>query len=172
MINGTSKIKEAEFNLGVIYEILGENNHAIKCYERVISIDPKHIFTYNLPTAFVTLNDLLNKDSSNQPFRIINNNMNFKIDNLTSVDNGDDTTTINIFFSHNFINRKNQLKSSNVVDTNYNGGLTFNSSIFYEYLVNNTNGTITIDNFGSIPLDHGGQNFKSNSSIDIDSNFS
>ena len=31
----------------MIYEILGENNDAIKCYERVISIDPNHIFTYN-----------------------------------------------------------------------------------------------------------------------------
>ena len=120
-------------------------------------IPRKHIFTYTLPTAFVTSNDLTNKDSSNQPFRIINNNMNFKIVNLTSVDNGDGTTTINIFFSHNFINRKNQLKSSNVVDTNYHGGLTFNSAIYYE---NAGTETITINNFGSVPLHNEGGAFK------------
>ena len=41
------KIKEAEFNLGVIHEILSENEEAVKCYQRVLNTDPKHIFTYN-----------------------------------------------------------------------------------------------------------------------------
>ena len=40
-------IKNALFNLGTVYEELGEDKKAIKCYERVTNIDPKFIHSYN-----------------------------------------------------------------------------------------------------------------------------
>ena len=70
-----------------------------------------HIFIYTIDNTSTLLSSLIDKDSTNQPFIISDNNMNFKIDNLISVDNGDGTTTITIKFSHNFINRKNQIKA-------------------------------------------------------------
>ena len=41
------KIKNVQFNLGIIYEELNETQKAIDCYERVINIDPLFIHPYN-----------------------------------------------------------------------------------------------------------------------------
>ena len=46
-------------------------------------------------------------------------------------------------------------------DSSYNGGLTFYNTIFYKYNDPSSN-TITINNFGSIPINNQGKNFISN----------
>ena len=40
-------IINAQFNLGIIYQELNENEKAINCYEKVINIDPLFIPSYN-----------------------------------------------------------------------------------------------------------------------------
>ena len=40
-------ILNAQFNLGIIYEELNENEKAINCYEKVINLDPLFIHSYN-----------------------------------------------------------------------------------------------------------------------------
>ena len=40
-------ILNAQFNLGIIYEELNENEKAINCYEKVINLDPLFIQSYN-----------------------------------------------------------------------------------------------------------------------------
>ncbi len=40
-------ILNAQFNLGIIYDELNENEKAINCYEKAINLDPLFIQSYN-----------------------------------------------------------------------------------------------------------------------------